>query len=351
MKVYGSYWASGLAWAHSLDPYAIYPETWRLDLGGLRFIDLNLNPPILLPLFRVFAEFELATGARLWAVASTILALATVEILLRGRTDLQKRQVLWLFAAPALSETIVLGQIYMILFLFSAWAWLALRGERFVLVGAAIGLLVSIKPIFLLWSVYLFVAGHRRPAVVSGLVVAAVGAIAVSAFGLDIHRAWLAALKADDHAVIPTDASLQGYFIRIGLPSVGPVMAALVLSLTLIWTWRRRPPALDASGIGLAVAMLASPLAWFHYVLVLVPALMERRWGRTLTVAALLLGVPVFIPLSVTNGPIWANAIFGGVYVGGVALILAACIARHGAPATAARFKALGDELTARQVA
>lgn len=333
MKVFGSYWASGLAWARGLDPYAAYAETWRFDLGGLRFVDLNLNPPILLPLFRVFAEFDLVTGARLWAVASALLAVATAAILLRGRAGIQKRQILWLFAAPALADTIELGQIYAILFLLATLAWLALKGERPGTAGALIGLLVLVKPVFCLWPVYLFVASHRRPAIVAGLTVAVLGAASVPVFGVEVYREWFAALGADRHGLIATDASLQGYFGRVGLPAFGTLAAALLVTLTLAWTWRRRFCVSDASGLALIVALLASPLAWVHYVLVLVPFLMERPWDRTTTVAALMLCVPVSIPLAVTNGSLWANAVFGGLYVGGLALILAAFVARQHAPA------------------
>lgn len=323
LKVFGSYWASGWAASHGLDPYAAQPHTWIYEIGGQRIVDLNLNPPVLLPLFAALAKFDVVAMARLWMAMSCILFYIVAAVLLaRSAPPPQRRQIVWLFAAPAFFDTVSLGQIYIGLFALAAIAWLAFENGRPILAGLAIGALVAVKPTFGLWPVFLLLAGHRRPALAALLTAAILSAIPIGLYGPKMYVDWWRALAADQHSMIPTDASLQGYFGRLGLKPVGQVLAAALLVFSGLWIYRRRFEALDVSRIALAVTILAAPLSWVHYTLLLAPALLGRRWSRTMNTAAVMLCVPVLVPLQATGGPGPAMAVLSSVYVVAVVLIL-----------------------------
>ncbi|HWE83316.1 MAG TPA: hypothetical protein VG267_00125, partial [Terracidiphilus sp.] len=55
LHVFGSFWASGWGAAHGLNPYSVYPRTYRFDDNLYQLhtqISLNLSPPPILPLFQ-----------------------------------------------------------------------------------------------------------------------------------------------------------------------------------------------------------------------------------------------------------------------------------------------------------
>ena len=337
LRVFGSLWTSGWAATHGLNPYASSATTWVFRRSGLQIADLNLNPPLLLPLFQVFAFFDIVLGARCLVAVSTITFVVTVASLLRNApTRVTRIQILWLFLAPAFFDTLALGQIYSLLFGLSSIAWLCLMRGRVTAAGFAIGSLVAMKPTFLIWPVYLFLAGHRRVAVLAIATAAGLTILSVAVYGPGVAMEWLAALAADHHGIIPTDASLQGYWLRLDLPRLGSAMAVALVLGCGARVRQQRPHALDASGLAIAVAILAAPLSWFHYTLFLIPALLTRPWGRTLQAAALLLCIPVSIPLLALLYPGWGSATFGAIYLTSVLLILAEFLRRPRGAAVAA---------------
>ena len=327
LKVFASYWVSGQAASRGLDPYAPTPETTVFYFGDISLPELNLNPPLLLPLFQLLALLEVSTAARLLGIASTLAFLGTAGALSCCAAGLQKRQVVWLFAMPAFLDTVSLGQVYVGLLVLSAVAWIRLRSGRSTAAGVAIGALVAVKPVFLLWPVVLWLAGHRRPAAVAGATAAALTAVALLAYGPDVSLRWIAALAADRHALLPVDASLGGYLTRLGQPRLGLAAGGAVALAVAAWSWHRRPGVLDASAVALAASILAAPLAWFHYTLVLVPALLARPWGVLPSAAALLLCIPMAVALSALDHTGWAAAGLGAIDMAAVALILVGFLA------------------------
>jgi hypothetical protein len=81
-----------------------------------------------------------------------------------------------------------------------------------------------------------------------------------------------------------------------------------------------RPAATDASAVGLLAALLASPIAWVHYTLFLLPMFLSRQLSLPLRVAALMLALPVKVALLGAHGH-WLLATVGSVF--NYALLLA----------------------------
>jgi hypothetical protein len=144
----------------------------------------------------------------------------------------------------------------------------------------------------------------------------------VGLYGLESYQQWLIAIAADTHALIITDVSIRGYLARLGLVQYGMALSGLLLIGMAFWTWRRRLPTLDASRIGIAVAILASPLAWLHYTLLLIPGMLDRRANRLILVASALLMVPTLVPVATLRGGFWIQLFGGSIYFSAVCLLL-----------------------------
>jgi alpha-1,2-mannosyltransferase len=212
-----------------------------------------------------------------------------------------------LLSGPFLT-TLGLGQIYPFLALCLAAAWVLEQTGRGRLAGCGLGAVVAIKPILaplLLWPLL------RRQ---WGTLAAAFGTIAAATL--------LGVLVAGPHATFveypkvlsavefdgnPVNASLQGTAARLfgegefarpvaNAPWAVPVASVLGGLLVLLTTWAVRH---DQSGLGLwavaAASLLASPLAWHNYLVVLAPGILVLV-GRGRTDAAMLLIALVLIP-------------------------------------------------------
>lgn len=323
LKVFGAYWASGDASLHGLNPYAIYPLTW---CARFNIAEVNLNPPTMLPLFELIARFEPVTVARIWTIVSGLLFVGANAMLLADRGNAcQRRQIIWMFLVPAFSNTLHIGQVYIFLFALGVGAWLCLQRGHHLAAGVLIGLLVAAKPNFAVWPLFLLLVGVWRPAVFAGVTVVTAVGLSIGIYGIDVYSQWLAAIATDTHvARFLTEVSIHGYMTRLGFPTFGTVVSAIFLLWSAVWVRHRRCAMLDASRVGLVVAILASPLAWVDYTLFLIPALIQRSWNWTSTIAAGLLMVPLVIPHFMMGGPQWMIVSGGSIYFAALCLIFTA---------------------------
>jgi len=293
---FGTYWASGRAATLGLNPYALYPQTVYLDpsqygLHGL-LPNFNLNPPIVLPLFRLLSHLSLDVFITAWTIMTAVLFTVGVGLLIINQRQLQARQAVWLLLGSPATVTVWCGQIYGLLFFLSTLAWFFNKKGRNVAAALAIGLAVAIKPTLVLWLVILFIAGHRKLAMRSATVSAISYAIPLVIYGPTIYREWLAVLHDDFHWMIPTNMSLIPFFTRIGLRFVGIIVAVSIASAIAIWCYKMRPDFVAASGLGICAAILCGPLAWHQYIIFLGSFFVSRPWGRLATLAA----IPFLIP-------------------------------------------------------
>ncbi|HOG48472.1 MAG TPA: glycosyltransferase family 87 protein [Anaerolineae bacterium] len=292
---FGSFVASGRAAAAGLDPYAIYPETAHGMFAGTMYACPNLNPPLSVLAFQVLAYVDPQTALRAWYVISAGLYLAALALLVRAYPkQLTLLRAIWALNLAGLWHTLLLGQIYMPLVLATTGAWLLLQRRQQLAAGTLIGLVVALKPNFAIWPLLLLAAGPPVVAGASLASAAALSALPLAAYGLRIYGQWLAAAGAPGLlAILPGNGSLAAIATRLGLPWLGTLLAAaLVLALAYV-LWCRRPNPLAASGVALAASILASPIAWTGYTLLLLPVLFSRRWGRLLGVGAMLLLFPL----------------------------------------------------------
>jgi hypothetical protein len=306
LRAVSSFWCSGWAANHGLNPYGVYPLVPPTFIPGLiphdaitSARDINLNPPALLPLFQMFALFDPHAVVTPWVVSATAIFLLVGFALLRDAP----RQVPWwqvfcMLLMTPVRDTIWLAQVYALVFLCAALGWMALKRNMIWAAGLAIGTLAAIKPNFALWPVFLFVAGELRVATVALAVVAALCVLPVLLDGPAIYPQWLRVVQADQHWMFTSDISLSGLFHRAGALWLGRALSVLLVLATAYVVRRRRLDVLSTSVVALCVSILAAPLAWGYYAIVLIPSLIDGLWGRFAgMLAALLMMVPVRVPL------------------------------------------------------
>jgi hypothetical protein len=307
-KVFGSFWASGWAAAHGLNPYAVYPLTWIFDLPGHvgKVVDLNLSPPALLPLFAALAWFSPAVAVKIWTLLSAGLLMGSGALLVREyRGSVQHRQIVWLLLGQAAFNTLWLGQDYSLTLALAVTAWILLERNRQVAAGLALGLLIAAKPNYALWALLLVFCGRSRAAAVAAGVAAVLCAVPLALYGPGIYGEWLRAVAGDPHWFFPNEVSLSGLATRLGHARAGEGAAvALLVAACGVVAWKR-PSLRVTSGVALSVGMLASPLAWYQYTLLLAGPLFARRWG----VAMSLLLVVLMLPFgAIFFVPVWGLA-------------------------------------------
>ena len=326
---FGSFVASGRAAREGLNPYGIHPLTFHVSLPGFEAWNPNLNPPISAILFQLLDGSDLHSSFRIWRWISVATYLATLLLLLwRYPAQQPLPLILWLFALAGFWDTLLLGQIYLPLVLAAVAAWTLLERGDGLWAGILIGLVVAMKPNFLVWPALLFLAGFYRPALVAGVTVGAVSALPLLVYGPEVYRQWFELIASDrERAFFLTNASLAGLATRAGLPVLGPILSLTLLAGLAAWAFLRRPDAVRTSALALVAALLASPLGWIHYTLFLLPILLSQWQRPVMRLVGLLLVVPVPFVIGQFTKPALTQLTVGSVYAWALVLCLAVLLA------------------------
>lgn len=297
-RVFGSFYASGWAASHGLNPYGVYPLTWEFHPDTFQhlplFHDVNLSPPCMMPLFSLLARFPLRAEVVWWTAISALLFVITAAIILAVlKGYAQKRQILWLLLSATVLDTLKMGQDYALLFLLVTLVWLMiLRGHR-TAAAILIGIVIALKPNLGLWPVLMFVAGRRRQAAISSITALALSVYPIFVYGPSIYSEWLRGSTVGPHWIYTTDISFAGIFSRMGVRPVGIAVAVLCAAALVYFVRRVKPSELYVAGIAVCAGIMCSPLAWYLYVIFAAPFFVALgRWGRLETAAAILLSYP-----------------------------------------------------------
>ena len=248
----------------------------------------NLNPPFWILLVSPLGLLEPLAAYRVFALITLVI---TVGYLAWMADELQLRSrwavvgvVMLLLSSPLLA-TLALGQIYPVLALGLVAAWAADRRGRSSISGSALGLVVALKPSLapvLLWPLV-----RRRwrafgAALASGVAATLVAAVAV---GPGATLDWLGLLSDRSASPYWDNASLPGAAARLFtesefaqhvaiLPWTIPVAYALgigAIAITAVRAGRDSEAGLWAL---VAASLLASPIAWHNYLVLLGPGIL-----------------------------------------------------------------------------
>jgi glycosyl transferase family 87 len=285
----------------------------------------NLNPPflslLLAPLgaLPVMPSYWLFTALTVLLVTWSVLAAARELRLGAGATVFG---LLAMWACSPLAGTLLLGQIYGLLLAGLTAAWLAGRRGRERLCAVLLGVVVAVKPslapVLLIPLVQRGGASARRPsarrwpALWAGLASAGVASLAgVLAAGPSSALSWLRLARSTPAPEVDANASLPGLVARLGGPgALGWLVTVVVVAGSLWWVRRAVPPPVappgtvspaDAAIFAVAAGcLLAAPIAWLNYLVMLWPgALVLLRSGRWRAAVPLLV-LPV-IPVAWDN--------------------------------------------------
>ena len=280
----------------SMDIHADFDSFWRSAralLAGEDVYDtgarlVNLNPPVWTVIISPLGFLEVLSAYRVFVVISLV---ATVGYLAWTAEEVRIEPawavvgaVLLLLSSPMLA-TLALGQVYPVLAFGLVAAWMADRRERQEVSGVALGVVVALKPSLL--PVLLWPLARQRwrafgAALVAGAAATLVGVIVVGP-GATLH--YLGILR--DAAASPywDNASLPGAAARLftdnpyaehaaTLPWMVYVAYALgvgVIALTAMQV--RRGPEVGLWAL-VAASLLASPIAWHNYLVLLGPGVL-----------------------------------------------------------------------------
>ena len=248
----------------------------------------NLNPPFWVLLISPFGLLEPLVAYRFFVLITLSI---TVAYLAWAADELRLRPawaviggVMLILSSPLLA-TLALGQIYPILGFGLVVAWMADRRERQRISGAALGLVVAIKPTLapvLLWPLVRRRWGTFLAAIVTGAAATLVGAVVVG-FGATLD--WLRLLSGSsaspywDNASLPSAAArlfTDNPYARHVATWAWTIPVAYALGIAAIAFTARRTMWDGEAGLWalVAAALLASPIAWHNYLVLLGPGIL-----------------------------------------------------------------------------
>lgn len=284
----------------------------------------NLNPPFWTVLLAPFGLMEPLVAYRWFVLITLVMTIGYLswmsgELRLRGAPA--TLAVMMLLISSPLLATFALGQLYPVLALGLVGSWVADRREKPILAGAALGVVIAIKPSLL--PVLLWPAARRRwralmAAVASGAAATLLGVIVL---GVGATFDWMRLLLDSpvspywDNASIPAAAArlfTENEFARnlATLPWAVGVAYALGLAVLALTAVKMRHDGEMLLWALVAASLLASPIAWHNYLVLLGPGiLLLIARGRT-AVAFFLLAlqmIPPQWPLLWSGGTVLAS--------------------------------------------
>jgi alpha-1,2-mannosyltransferase/arabinofuranan 3-O-arabinosyltransferase len=279
MKVhvdFDSFWRSARAMLEGQDIY---------DTGVSL---VNLNPPVWTALISPLGLLEPLTAYRVFVLISLVVTVGylawTVEEL-RPRPGWTAVGVVLLLLSSPLLATLALGQVYPVLALGLVASWVADRRERQGVSGAALGLVVALKPSLLPVLLWPLVRQKWRAflwTIVSGAVATLAG---IAAVGPGATLDYVGVLRDRSVSAYWDNASLPSAAARLftenpyaqniaTLPWMIFVGYALGIAAIAITAMRiRRGPEVGLWAL-VAASLLASPIAWHNYLVLLGPGVL-----------------------------------------------------------------------------
>jgi hypothetical protein len=334
---FGSFYASGLKIQNGENPYdpnseyIFEIEFSRVGAGGKM---MNLNPPISVVIFRSLSRFDPNQTLIVWQVISAILYAGIIFLLANTyKQNVRPGIFLWAFTLAGFWHTLVLGQIYILLLLFTVFGWIFLQRGKYFAAGIAIGLVVAIKPNFILWPIFLLFSGYYITFFVSVLSSLIVSLIPVVLYGTRIYIQWLEASTLHPETIImPGNNSVLGLTARFGSISTGIVISIILVLILLVLSKLKISNSMEkleyVSGLGIIASLLASPISWTGYTILLLPIFFSlKRWTFPAIVSAAILSIPFAIVLQLFQTSFFNFVLFGWLYGWSLMLLLGDVVA------------------------
>lgn len=321
---FGSFWASGEAAHFGLNPYDVYKNTFIIHTPTFNLINFNLNPPASLLVFTPLSFLEPNVGFNL-VLISSLMAYCVLIIYLHNRY--QKNSGYWLavwaFSLPAFWDTLHLGQIYVWLAVCSVAGWVFIEQQRNLVAAIFIGILIAFKPNFLVWPSLLFISGHYRLAINIILIAGGLQLISGAIFGWHIFEQWWQVIANDaGRQSFPTNLAILGLVSKFNLPGIFLSSPLVFLMILACITWYRKPSLNDVGKIGLLASILASPIGWIHYILMILPIFFTLKKNKLTEISMCLFLIPATSIIGFNEADLLTKVTIGSAYSWGAIAIL-----------------------------
>ncbi len=329
---FGSFYTSGLKLQNGENPYDpnseyIFDISFaRVDAGGKM---INLNPPISAMVFQFISKFEPHQAMTIWQILSAGIYLVVVWILVTSyRSNVRPGLVIWALTLAGFWHTLVLGQIYTLLLLFTALGWIFLEREKYIAAGVAIGLMIAIKPNFIIWPLFLLISGYTLTSAISVISSLVISVIPMAFYGTKIYSQWLAASSLQIETLrMPGNSSILGLSARFDNIPLGIGISLLLLIALLALSRLKSPYHMDrseyVSALGIIGSLLASPISWTGYTILLLPIYFSlKKWTFPVIASAVILSIPFAIVLQFFQNSFTNFVILGWLYGWGILLLL-----------------------------
>jgi alpha-1,2-mannosyltransferase len=304
----------------SMDPHSDFDVFWHsakalwegrniyFDTGGP---DSSNNPPFWTVLIAPLGLLEPLIAYRVFVLIMLLISvgyLAWMANELRLRAGWAVVGVVMLLLSSPLLRTLVLGQMYPLLALGLVAVWVAERRDRPKIAGFVLGLVVAIKPSLApvaLWPLVRQRWGMFGATLASIMTATLVGVvIAGPAAMLD----WLRVLDSErlngfwDNASLPAAAARlfrENEFVApiATLPWwIEPATYALGVGIIILTILKIRQDSEMGIWVLVAASLLASPVAWHNYLVLLGPGILLLMAQGWVAPALLLLALQLIPP-------------------------------------------------------
>jgi hypothetical protein len=163
--------------------------------------------------------------------------------------------------------------------------------------GVMIGLLVAVKPNFLIAVLLFLLMGYGKLCIAALTVASALTALPLLLCGPVIYQQWLAVSLSVGNSYAPTCLSPIA-FVALGLLDsllLHHVFSILVCMFSVCLGMKKRLYPELLMDLGLATTLFITPISWVGYTLFMFPAFFSRKSDWLLLVSALLLCVPAHL--------------------------------------------------------
>ncbi len=322
---FGSFIESGQQAAQGNNPYQYegrYLFEVKIKYLGVGIPSPNLNPPISVLLFQAVSKFDPVRLAMVWRIVSLALYGLVVLILINAYPqNTSVTRLLWALSLAGLWQSVEVGQIYMPLLLAAAAAWSRLETGDNRFSGVLMGILIALKPHFVLWPICLLLIGYRKAFGYSILTAISISLVPMAIYGPDIYLQWIDALLKYNGYALAGNSSFEGLFVRLNAQDIGRWLGVLTPIGTMLYVHRRQPNFRSASTIAIVASLLASPISWSGYTMFLLPSFFsQKEWSWPVKAAAAILTFPIFFVIYLFSLNYFNFVVFGWVY--GWALVI-----------------------------
>jgi hypothetical protein len=221
-----TFWDTARWYREGLDPYLA--DLPRYGLG------YNLNVPASVLFFLPFSLFDLVPAFAAWTTMSVALfAYAAWRIAVVTGYERRLLVVCALFISQTVFSALQLGQLTAILMVLFTEAWIADRGNRQLLAGVLLGIVIGLKPFLALFALYAMWR-RSRPLIMGVLAgIATVLLVGLAVMGVAGYRSWLEVLQRVTWSTQLSNGSLFAALQR--LLTIDPDLAITPLVVRESW--------------------------------------------------------------------------------------------------------------------